>query len=212
MNHRFNKELQTKGGNYFIICLSFSFAVHSIAGIVFLFSVYSPGFSSEAEYREAVREFDVDMLDTPLEMMGTDGSPAKIEKSEWIEGSASDKGDPAPGDEKINALSGDGTDEDGFLYSFKGDSPPVPIINFDVNYYFPDEARLAKIRSQTVIVFIQVNENGKLQGCRLSSEPAGYGFDQAALKIMRLARFRPGIVGGRPVKMNNLIAIEFKLE
>jgi periplasmic protein TonB len=88
----------------------------------------------------------------------------------------------------------------------------VPIIRFNVNDFFPQEAKHAKIRQKTVFVTVQIEENGNLKSARLAAEKAGYGFDEAALKIIRLIRFRPGYKSGRPVKMNHTLAFKFELE
>ena len=112
----------------------------------------------------------------------------------------------------INRISGDGTDPDGYLSSAFGDRPPVPIIDFDLNRYFPSEARSANITRKTVLVRLQVNEDGSMKSMRIVSPPAGFGFDEAALTVVKKIRFKPGVVSGRPVKMFLNLPITFVLE
>jgi len=154
---------------------------------------------------------EVDFEYIPPELIGAGGSPAPVEKREWVEGSSRKSPDAAEEDFDFNAVSGDGTDKDGYLYSFNGDRPPVPCIDFDLSRYFPKAAKDANISSGTVILQVQVDEFGRLNGARVVSHRAGYGFDEAAMTVIRLARFSPGLQKGRPVKMTHKIPVRFVL-
>lgn len=110
------------------------------------------------------------------------------------------------------AISANRTDHNGYLYSFNADKVPQPIIDFDLRQFFPKEAKKANIRVQTVVVMVQIDETGALKGAKIVSGKAGYGFDEAAMKIINLARFTPGYVGKTPVKMAHRVSINFTLE
>jgi periplasmic protein TonB len=187
---------------------------------IFLHAVLAGGYGAftaprvhewAADTAEA-EDVDIEFKDIPPELFGGDKSPVKIEKSEWVEGKSKNADDSPDNDIKVNALSGDGTDEDGYLFAIRGDSPPVPIIDFDLKDYYPDEARRANIRKKTVLVTVQVDEYGALKSARLLTGNAGFGFDEAALMVMRRVRFRPGFKKGVPIKMNHRLAVQFVLD
>jgi protein TonB len=159
------------------------------------------------------KEMDVEFEEIPPELLGGTSSPAPVEKQEWVEGTNKNKDADAPDDSDINpnALSGNGTDKDGFLFSFNGDRPPTPIIDFDLKDFFPPQAKAANITDKTVVVLVQIDEKGQLQGAKIVSGRAGYGFDEAAIKIVNLARFAPGYLKGKPVKMAHRLPINFEL-
>jgi len=192
--------------NSFIISLSLHLA---------LFILLFPAIMSGLEYSSSdieISDIDVDILDIPPELTGGKKDPSRIEKSEWVEGKNKNAKDTPADEEKINALSGNTEDGEGYLFSIHGDSPPIPLIRFNVNDFYPTEAKQARIRKKTVLVTVQVDEDGALKSARIASGEAGYGFDQAALKVIRLARFRPGYINGRAVKMNHTIAFKFELD
>ncbi|MBN1532317.1 MAG: energy transducer TonB [Spirochaetes bacterium] len=209
-----------KTPNLFRICLAFSMVLHLSAYAAY----YIRNLPDEAggEEEEITTEnMEVDFEDVPMDIspdmvsndLFTDSNPAPVEKSEWIEGSGgTDAPDAEVNDESINAISGDGTDKDGYYYSFRGDRPPVPIIDFELSRYFPKEAKRASITEKLVVVRIQVDADGTLKGARVVSRRAGFGFEEAAMKVIRRARFRPGYIAGRPTKMTHEIPIRFVLE
>jgi len=104
------------------------------------------------------------------------------------------------------------TDKDGYLYSFNADKVPHPIIDCDLKQFFPQEAKKANIRSQTVVVMVQIDEIGAIKGVKIVSKKSDYGFDEAAIRIINLAKFTPGYVSGRPAKMAHRVPINFTLE
>jgi protein TonB len=205
--HRIKVRLLALG--LFRLCLIFSITLHGL-GYAAYFIGNMPG--GEVESSELkIENVEVDFEDIPPELIGGTSSPAAVEKKEWIEGSG--EGQDAPDDDvNFNALSGDGTDRDGYLYSFNGDRPPTPIIDFDLRQYFPREAKFANISSKTVVLRIQVDEAGKLKSARVVSGRAGYGFDEAAMKVIHRVRFAPGYVKGKPTKMAHELPIRFVLE
>jgi protein TonB len=61
------------------------------------------------------------------------------------------------------------------------------------------------------MIHLQINEDGSTKSVRIVSPPAGYGFDEAAMKVIYKIRFKPGFVSGRPVKMFINLPITFVL-
>lgn len=159
-------------------------------------------------------EQDVDLIEEiPPELIGGTSSPAPVEKQDWVEGKKdSTTDDPITDDINENALSGNGTDKDGYLYSYNGDRVPTPIIDFDLRQFFPDAAKQANITDKVVVLLVQIDETGKLVNAKIVSGKAGYGFDEAAIRIIQLAKFTPGYVSGKPVKMAHRIPINFTLD
>lgn len=155
---------------------------------------------------------DVDLIEEiPPELLGGTSSPAPVQKQDWVEGKKENGDDPIDEDINENALSGDGTDKDGFLYSYNGDKVPTPIFDFDLKQFFPEAAKQANITDKVVVVLVQIDEHGKLISAKIVSGKAGYGFDEAALRVVQLARFAPGLHKGKPVKMAHRMAINFTL-
>ena len=200
----------------FRLCLAVSIILHGAAyGAYFLSTL--PEFDGDSKVYDAKnyqqQNIDVDFIDIPPPNILIDSSnPAPVKKEEWIEGSGRDAKDAENIDANINRISGEGTDPEGFLSSSLSDRPPLPIIDFDLNRYFPAQARSANITRKTVVIHLQINEDGSIKSVRIISPQAGYGFDEAALKVIYKIRFRPGYVSGRPVKMFMNLPITFVLE
>jgi periplasmic protein TonB len=201
----------------FELCLTISILLHGIAcGAYFISNM--PGISGEDEKlydasKMKFKDVDVDFIDLPPSViMGGDSNPAPVEKSEWIEGTGKDRPDADNTDININKLSGDGTDTDGYMYADLSDHPPVPILDFDPNRYFPQSARSANITKRQVLLRMQINEDGSIKSAKIVSPPSGYGFDEAAMKVVQRLRFRPGKIAGKTVKMLMQLPITFQLE
>ncbi|HMV41939.1 MAG TPA: energy transducer TonB [Leptospiraceae bacterium] len=182
------------------------------------FSVYAAYYIStiinieEVDSDNIKQDMDVNFEEIPPELIGGTSSPAPVEKSEWVEGSNKNADDPIDEDISVNAVSGNGTDKDGYLFSFNGDKVPTPIIDFDLKQFFPAAAKAANITDKTVVVLVQIDETGALKSAKIASGKAGYGFDEAAIKIINMARFSPGYVKGKPVKMSHRVPINFTLD
>ena len=163
---------------------------------------------------QQLQDIDVSIEEIPPELLSPDvkSNPAPVEKDDWVEGKKDTGPDPDKADIDLNAVSGDGTDKDGYLFSFNGDRVPTPIVDFDLQQFFPEAAKRANITDKTVVVLVQISETGKLMGARVVNGKAGYGFDEAAIKIVKLARFTPGYVKGKPVKMAHRLPITFTLD
>jgi periplasmic protein TonB len=177
----------------------------------YLVSKYWPGGASAVVNGMDLEAQDIE-LDIPPELIGGDTTPAPVEKDDWVEGTKKTGPDPDVKDINTNQISGDGTDKDGFLFSFKGDAPPAPIIDFDLRQYFPPEAKAANLTKYQVTVLIQVDEKGNLITANIASGPAPFGFNEQAMKVINRVRFRPGYKGGHPVKMAHHLPITFTLE
>ncbi|TGM58654.1 energy transducer TonB [Leptospira adleri] len=195
----------------FKFCLIASFVLHSVTIGAYFIATYIP--DSEISSDDlAAQDVEVDLEEIPPELIGGTSSPAPVEKQDWVEGSNQNADDPIDEDLNPNALSGNGTDKDGFLFSYNGDKTPTPIIDFDLRDFFPAQAKSAGIVSKQVIVIVQIDEQGNLQGAKVASGKAGFGFDEAAIKIVKMARWSPGYVQGRPTRMSHRVPISFNLE
>ena len=168
--------------------------------------------SQEIDSESIKQDVDVNFEEIPPELIGGTSSPAPVEKQEWVEGKNKNGDDPIEDDINVNAVSGNGTDKDGYLFSFNGDKVPTPIIDFDLKQFFPAAAKAANITEKTVVVLVQIDETGALKSAKIASGKAGYGFDEAAIKIINLARFSPGYIAGKPVKMSHRVPINFTLD
>ena len=195
----------------FRISLIFSIFLHFVFMSSYMISKYWPGNSLAIENGMELDHEDID-LDMPPELIGGDTTPAPVEKQEWIEGTKKSGEDHVEQEVNTTQISGDGTDKDGFLYSFKGDKPPMWIIDFDLRQYFPAEAKSANIKEFDVTVLIQVDEKGNLITANIASGPAPYGFNAAAIKAVKRMRFSPGYKAGQRVKMAHNLPIHFTLE
>ncbi|AOP36468.1 energy transducer TonB [Leptospira tipperaryensis] len=195
----------------FKFCLIASFVLHTVTIGAYFIATYIPESEISSDDLEA-QDVEVDLEEIPPELIGGSSSPAPVEKQEWVEGSNQNADDPIDEDLNPNALSGNGTDKDGFLFSYNGDKTPTPIIDFDLRDFFPAQAKSAGIVSKQVIVIVQIDEQGNLQGAKVASGKAGFGFDEAAIKIVKMARWSPGYVQGRPTRMSHRVPISFNLE
>lgn len=206
----FGRDVSAK--RLFLVCLMFSFFLHFVGLSVYVIKNYA-NFGSDdfinSAYDLAPVEIDMDI---PPELLGGTTTPAPVEKQEWIEGKNKDGVDPEMDDVNTNKISGDGTDADGYLFSFNGDRPPSAIIDFDLRRYYPAAAKSANVLEYTVTVLVQISEAGALMGASIASGQAMYGFNEAALKVVNRARFYPGYKDGKPVKMAHYLAIRFVLE
>ncbi len=198
-------------------CFTGSFALHVIIIIIY----YFPAIVAFASNKEMVfdgselanKNVEVDFIDIPESIiLGGDTNPAPVQKEEWVEGTGEGKADAENVDVNINKLSGTGTDQDGYMFADLAERPPVPIIDFNPDEYFPKAARSANITRSTVIVEVQVNDNGAINKSKVLSANAGYGFDDAAMKVLARMRFRPGKKSGKPVKMVVRLPIVFTLQ
>jgi protein TonB len=155
------------------------------------------------------QEFEIDI---PPELIGGDSSPAPVERQDWVEGKNKTGADPEEKEINTNQISGDGTDKNGYLFSFNGDMPPKAIVDFDLRQYYPAEAKSADIREYQVTVLVQIDETGSLISANIASGKAPYGFNEQAIKAVKRMRFSPGYKSGKRVKMAHYLPVTFSLE
>jgi TonB family protein len=92
------------------------------------------------------------------------------------------------------------------------DTLPVPAEGWKHLYsilYYPEDAVKNKIQG-IVMVKALINEHGDVEKTE-AVEKLGYGCDDAAEILIFYAKFKPGILKGRPVKVETNIPVVFKL-
>jgi protein TonB len=211
MSNQFYKEYVKKFyvRNLFLLTVLGSLFLH---GALYGAYYWSQNITEDDAVDSSTLNQEIDILeDIPPELLGGTSSPAPVEKHEWVEGKKDSADDPNDDDLK-DSFSGNGNDKDGYLYSYNGDRPPTPIIDFDLKQFFPAPAKAANITDKVVVVLVQIDEKGKLVSSKIVSGKAGYGFDEAAIKIINMASFAPGLVKGKPVKMAHRVPINFTLD
>lgn len=193
-----------------------SVAVSFLIHLFFFGGYYISHIKSSSADEAALNTFELERpdieMDIPPELIGGDSSPAHVEKDEWLEGSKKDGDDPDDREINTNRISGDGTDKDGYLFSFNGDTPPRAIVDFDLRQYYPQEAKAANIKEYQVTVLVQIDENGGLISSNIASGKAPYGFNDQAIKAVKRMRFSPGYKSGKRVKMAHYLPVTFTLE
>jgi protein TonB len=100
----------------------------------------------------------------------------------------------------------------GYVESKKLTKPPILKINFSLKDFFPNAAKEKGIKTGKSIIQIFLNKKGKLVCTSIVQRSEGYGFDEAAIEIIRKAKFRPGEVNGKQVDSYVTLPVEFSLE
>ncbi|TGN17296.1 energy transducer TonB [Leptospira idonii] len=205
----FKESVKQNKERVFHLCLIASLLLH-----ITTYAGYKISQMRTEEYADTseFEDVDVNFEEIPPELIGGTSSPAPVEKQEWVEGTDKNKDAPDESDLDPNKLAGNGTDKDGYLFSYNGDKLPTPIIDFDLKEYFPPQAKAANINEKRVILLVQVNEDGSIESAKIVSGRAGYGFDEATMQIVKRLRFSPGYVQGQPRKMAHRQAITFSLD
>ena len=91
-----------------------------------------------------------------------------------------------------------------YAFGTQLDPGPRPLDEIDPEY--PDTVRL---RSGTVVLRLLISETGHVdEAAVVRANPPGV-FEQAAIEAFARARFAPGMAGGRPVKSQIRIEVEF---
>ena len=128
--------------NLFATMLSFSIFLHfSVYAAYYISTIIEP---EEIDSSSIKQDVDVNFEEIPPELIGRTSSPAPVEKQDWVEANKETRDDPILDDINVNAVSGNGTDKDGYLFSFNGDKVPTPIIDFDLKQFFPLLGNLAR--------------------------------------------------------------------
>jgi len=112
---------------------------------------------------------------------------------------------------------GDAPVDDKKVYSRIGlESMPEPIGGdkawskfLSRNLRFPPEAQDMKVSGRVIVGFI-IEKDGTLSNITVE-RPAGNGFDEEALRVLKLAKaWKPGIQNGQPVRVKFEIPISFQ--
>jgi TonB family protein len=75
---------------------------------------------------------------------------------------------------------------------------------------YPPEARANEVEADVALILV-VSASGTVLDARVV-KPAGFGFDDAALKAVRAARFTPALRNGRGVAVRMRWAVSFRLQ
>lgn len=95
-----------------------------------------------------------------------------------------------------------------------GDPEPVVtvrpvLIRFEQPTY-PEAARRMR-REAVVPVRVRVGTDGRVIRAEVVGDPAGFGFDQAAMRAALTAVFKPGTYDGSPAEMETVVRVQFIL-
>jgi TonB family protein len=104
---------------------------------------------------------------------------------------------------------GSGTERPGPPVYQAGGSVTRPVVIYQVEPDYSDEARRAKVEG-VVTIYFEVNERGLPQNLRIF-RPLGMGLDEKAIEAVLKWRFRPGYKDGKPVTVTSQIVITFRL-
>jgi len=78
------------------------------------------------------------------------------------------------------------------------------------NLKYPGDARAMGVEGKVAINFI-LDEEGKIMSCKIIKK-LGYGCDEEVLRVAKLMpNWKPGKVGGKPVKVSFSQVVDFKL-
>lgn len=88
-----------------------------------------------------------------------------------------------------------------------GVSNPVPIYRPEPQY--SEEARKAKWQGAVTLSLV-VDENGRAMDIKVT-KPLGLGLDEQAIKAVSQWLFKPGMLNGRPVKVQAQVEVTFRL-
>ncbi len=102
-----------------------------------------------------------------------------------------------------------GTERPGPPVYQAGGSVTRPVVLYQVEPDYSDEARRAKVEG-VVTIYFEVNERGLPQNLRIF-RPLGMGLDEKAIEAVLKWRFRPGLKDGKPVTVTSQIIITFRL-
>ena len=113
---------------------------------------------------------------------------------------------------------GDGTGGPGidrpdgpYVEGHPGITPPVLIASSRVYPRYPELARKAGVQA-SVILLVVIDTEGRVGAIEVMSAPdSRYGFDLATIEAVKQWRYRPALLGGRPVAVQASITFEFSL-
>jgi len=90
-----------------------------------------------------------------------------------------------------------------------GGASTAPVVLFQVEPEFSEEARKAKLQG-VVMLYGEVDINGRLRNIRVT-RGLGLGLEEKAVEAVKQWRFRPGTRDGRPVVSAAAIEVNFHL-
>jgi periplasmic protein TonB len=89
--------------------------------------------------------------------------------------------------------------------------PPVVIPSTRALPNYPDLARRAGVQG-SVILLVVIGADGRVGEIQVLTSPdPRFGFDLAAIEAVKQWRYRPAILGGRPVAVQASVIVEFTL-
>lgn len=111
---------------------------------------------------------------------------------------------------------GDGKTDESIHTPFGLESMPEPIGGMSAfskflskNLRFPAEAQADGVSGRVFVSFV-IEKDGHLSNITVE-RPAGHGFDEEALRVLKLAKaWKPGIQNGQPVRVKYSIPINFQ--
>jgi protein TonB len=103
---------------------------------------------------------------------------------------------------------GSGGNTGGGVFHLGGSVRP-PVLTFQPDPEFSEEARKAKF-SGNVLVYLIVDEHGNPTHVRVQ-RGVGMGLDEKAVEAVRQYKFKPATEGGKPVKVDLTIDVNFQI-
>lgn len=95
-----------------------------------------------------------------------------------------------------------------FLPYYKVDTKPEYLVKAPLEY--PAQARRLN-KTGSVVIEADIDSKGQLVDARVI-KGAGFGFDEAALKMVTLSRFTPAYAAGKPVAVRMRFTVKFTLK
>lgn len=102
-----------------------------------------------------------------------------------------------------------GSGPPGIGSSASGRSITPPVLIFQVDPEFSEEARQAKYQG-TVLLAIEIDTSGHPANLRIL-QGLGMGLDEKAIQAVSQWRFRPGLQNGKPTTTSATVQVTFRL-
>lgn len=102
--------------------------------------------------------------------------------------------------------------EEGHVYKVVEQMPKLKtkLEQLQLKLNYPDHARQAGIEGKVIVKFV-VNKKGEVENPQVV-QGLGYGCDEEALRLIKMAEFIPGKQHGKPVKVQDSLPITFQLQ
>jgi TonB family protein len=104
---------------------------------------------------------------------------------------------------------GFGPGRDGGMVYVAGGGVSAPLLLFQVDPEYSEEARKAKY-SGVVVLSIEVDQTGRTRNLRVA-KGVGLGLDEKAIEAVKQWRFKPGFKNGKPVIVRAQVEVNFRL-